>query len=51
MLTDVSGEEVENYLLANGLVAPNDAHADEPTNVGCTAGENSNMATKTIRFF
>ena len=51
MLADVSGEEVENYLLANDLVKPNDARTDEPANVGCADGENANMATKTIRFF
>lgn len=51
MLADISGEELENYLLANSLVKPNDALAAEPTNVGCTDGENAQMATKTIRFF
>jgi glutaredoxin-related protein len=51
MLADVSGEEVENYLLANGLVQSNHTPADEPTNVGCAGGEEANMATKTIRFF
>ncbi len=51
MLADVSGEEVENYLLANGLVQPSDAPAEEPTNVGCAEGEPAKMATKTIRFF
>jgi len=51
MLADVSGEEIENYLLANNLVEPNDALAAEPTNAGCTDGENAKMATKTIRFF
>jgi monothiol glutaredoxin len=51
MLADISGEELENYLLANDLVNPNEAQAEEPTNVGCTDGENTNMATKTIRFF
>jgi len=51
ILADVSGEEVENYLLANNLVEPSDAPAPEPTNVGCTDGENAKMATKTIRFF
>jgi glutaredoxin len=51
MLADISGEELENYLLANNLVNPNEAQAEEPTNVGCTDGENANMATKTIRFF
>ena len=51
MLADVSGEEIENYLLASDLVTPNDAEVDEPTNVGCAAGENTKMATQTIRFF
>ena len=51
MLADVSGEEVENYLLANDLVKPNDARTDEPANVGCADGENEKTATKTIRFF
>lgn len=51
MLADVSGEEVENYLLANNLVKPNDARTDEPVDVGCADRENAKMATKTIRFF
>jgi monothiol glutaredoxin len=51
MLADVSAEEVENYLLANNLVEPNDALADEPTNVGCADAASAKMATKTIRFF
>jgi glutaredoxin len=51
VLADVSGEEVENYLLANNLVKPNDAPTKEPTNVGCMDAEEANMATKTIRFF
>jgi monothiol glutaredoxin len=51
MLADVSGEEVENYLLANNLVKPNDACTEEPVDVGCTGGETTNTATKTIRFF
>jgi monothiol glutaredoxin len=51
MLADVSGEEVENYLLANDLVKSNDARTEEPAHVGCSAGESAKMATKTIRFF
>ena len=51
MLADISGEELENYLLANGLVKPNDAQTEEPTNVGCADEEPARMATKTIRFF
>ena len=35
MLADVSGEEVEAYLLANSLAAPNTRQADSPTNQPC----------------
>ena len=35
MLADVSGEEVEAYLLANGLVKPSAQPADAPTNAPC----------------
>jgi monothiol glutaredoxin len=51
MLADVSGEEVENYLLSNDLVRPTDTVMDVPTNAGCSEAEYANLATKTIRFF
>ena len=51
MLADVSGEEVENYLLSNDLVKPTDTPTDVPTNAGCSDEEHAKMATKTIRFF
>ena len=35
MLADISGEEVEAYLLANKLVAPNERAPDAPTNQPC----------------
>jgi monothiol glutaredoxin len=35
MLADVSGEEVEAYLLANKLVGATDRPADAPTNQPC----------------
>jgi monothiol glutaredoxin len=35
MLADVSGEEVEAFLLANKLVTPSDRAADSPTNQPC----------------
>ena len=35
MLVDVSGEEVEAYLLANGIVEATDQEADAPTNQAC----------------
>jgi monothiol glutaredoxin len=35
MLADVSGEEVEAYLVANHLVQATDRPADAPTNQAC----------------
>jgi glutaredoxin len=35
MLADVSGEEVEAYLLAKGLVQPTGRESDAPINQGC----------------
>ena len=35
MLPDVSGEEVEAYLLANALVSPNERAPEAPTNQPC----------------
>lgn len=51
MLADVSGEEVENYLLSNDLVASNDKSAGVPTNAPCTDEEHEAMRSKTVRFF
>ena len=36
MLPDVSGEEVEAYLLEKGLVAANEAEADAPIDSSCS---------------
>ena len=35
MLVDVSGEEVEAYLLSNGMVSSSNQEADAPTNQAC----------------
>lgn len=51
MLADVSGEEVENYLLSNELVSANSNEADAPINAACTDEEHEAMRSKTIRFF
>ena len=37
MLADVSGEEVEAYLLANKIVAPNERAPEAPTNSPCAS--------------
>ena len=44
MLADVSGEEVEQYLLAKGLVQPSDEEVGVPTDAGCSAEEHAKMA-------
>ncbi|MBE2214201.1 MAG: glutaredoxin [Opitutaceae bacterium] len=51
MLADVSGEEVENYLLSNDLVKASDAAVDAPTNAGCSDEDHAKMAAKPVRFF
>lgn len=35
MLADVSGDEVEAWLIKNGVVSHNDKPADAPTNAAC----------------
>lgn len=44
MLADVSGEEVESYLLSHGLVTPVDRAADAPTNSACSDEQHAAMA-------
>jgi glutaredoxin len=39
MLPDISGEEVEAYLLANSLVSSNSRQPDAPTNAPCATHE------------
>jgi monothiol glutaredoxin len=51
MLADVSGEEVENYMLANELVKPTAAKAEGATNAGCSDEEHARMQAKPVRFF
>ena len=52
MLADISGEEVENYLLANDLVKPSDTPAGVPTNAALLGrGPTPKWPPKTIRFF
>jgi len=51
MLADVSGEEVENYLLSHNLVKPNSVTAEAPTNSACSNEEHMAMKSETVRFF
>ena len=53
MLADVSGEEVENYMLSNELVRQNEMRTEVPLNAPCTDEEHARMraGSQTIRFF
>jgi glutaredoxin len=51
MLADISGEEVENYLLANNLVRASGTQVEVATNAGCSPEEHEKMASKPVRFF
>ncbi|MEM6821883.1 MAG: glutaredoxin [Verrucomicrobiota bacterium] len=51
MLADVSGEEVEAYMIEKGLVKENNAPTDAPTNSACTDEEHAAMQQGgTIKF-
>ncbi|HWL54524.1 MAG TPA: glutaredoxin [Chthoniobacteraceae bacterium] len=43
MLPDISGEEVEAYLLKEGLVSANERPVDVPTNSSCSDAEHAAM--------
>lgn len=43
MLADISGEEVEHYLLENGLVSESSAPVSVPTNAPCTDEQHAAM--------
>lgn len=51
MLADVSGEEVENYLLSHNLVEVNDKVVCESISRGCTDKKHAAKDSQTIRFF
>lgn len=44
MLADVSGEEVEAYMIENGVLKASDAPADAPTDSACTDEQHEAMA-------
>ena len=43
MLPDVSGEEVERYLIDNKLAQPSDAATDVPTNAPCATEQHEGV--------
>lgn len=44
MLPDISGDEVESWLIENGYLERSDAEADAPTNSSCTDEQHAAMA-------
>jgi monothiol glutaredoxin len=44
MLADISGAEVETWMIDNGLVQAIDAEADAPTNSACSDEQHAAMA-------
>ena len=44
MLPDISGEEVERYLVSKNLLAPSDAKPDAPINSSCTDEQHDAMS-------
>ena len=44
MLPDISGEELEAWMLQNGVVAANDVQTNVPLNRSCTDAEHEAMA-------
>ncbi len=44
MLPDISGEEVESYLLEKGYLTPSDKTPDAPINSSCSDEEHAEMA-------
>lgn len=52
MLADISGEELEAYLLSNNLVQASDEEVAVPLNAPCTSEEEAaKAASSTVRFF
>ena len=43
MLADISGEELEAWMLQNGIVQPSDAPVNVPINSACTDAEHAAM--------
>ena len=47
MLPDISGEELEAWMLQNGIVKENDAPVNVPLNSACTDEQHETMRTGT----
>jgi monothiol glutaredoxin len=51
MLADVSGDEVESYLISNQLVTCSDKKVGVPTDQGCQHHPHKEEHSKSVRFF
>lgn len=49
MLPDISGEELESYMLQNGLVHENGQATDVPLNSACSDAEHAAQAGEAVR--
>jgi glutaredoxin len=50
MLPDISGEELESYLVEKGLVGKSEAGTDVPLNAPCTDEQHAAQAAAPIKF-
>jgi glutaredoxin len=48
MLADISGEEVEKWMIENNLLTQNDAAPDAPINSSCTDEQHAAMARGSV---
>jgi monothiol glutaredoxin len=48
MIADISGEEVEAYMLEKGIVTANDIKTDVPLNAPCTDAQHDAMAREAL---
>lgn len=49
MLADVSGEEVEQWMISQGILAASDAEPDAPIDSACTDEQHATMAAEALR--
>ncbi|MEY4483297.1 MAG: hypothetical protein RL693_749 [Verrucomicrobiota bacterium] len=48
MIPDISGEEVERWMIANSVIQPSDAEADAPLNSACSDEQHAAMAREQV---
>jgi monothiol glutaredoxin len=49
MLPDISGEELELWMLANGVVGSSEKTTDVPLNSACTDEQHAAMAAEVVK--